>query len=50
MSLGFQIRLAKQYTLPTLSEISEGIGEAIFDIPFMIQGHAESIKKILGAL
>jgi hypothetical protein len=24
-------------------------GEAIFDIPFMIQSHAESMKKILGA-
>ena len=28
----------------------EHIGEAIFDIPFMIQSHAESMKKILGAL
>ena len=26
------------------------VGEAIFDIPFMIQSHAESMKKILGAL
>ena len=25
-------------------------GEAIFDIPFMIQSHAESMKKILGAI
>ena len=25
-------------------------GEANFDIPFMIQSHAESMKKILGAL
>ena len=31
-------------------EKCEGIGEAIFDIPFMIQNHAESMKKILGAL
>ena len=28
----------------------EHIGEAIFDIPFMIQIHGESMKKILGAL
>ena len=28
----------------------EHIGKAIFDIPFMIQSHAESIKTILGAL
>ena len=27
----------------------EHIGKVIFDIPFMIQSHAESIKKILGA-
>jgi hypothetical protein len=26
----------------------EHIGKAIFDIPFMIQSHAESVKKILG--
>ena len=31
-------------------EKCEHIGEAIFDIPFMIQSHAESMKKILGAL
>ena len=28
----------------------EGKGGASFDIPFMIQSHAESMKKILGAL
>ena len=27
----------------------EHIGEAIFDIPFMIQSHTESVRKILGA-
>ena len=41
-------------TLPRLSEISEKklehIGKIIFDIPFMIQSHAESVKKILGAV
>ena len=41
-------------TPPRPSEISEKNwehnGEAIFDIPFMIQIHVESIKKILGAL
>ena len=41
-------------TPPRPSEICEQklehIGEAIFDIPFMVQSHAESIKKILGAL
>ena len=39
-------------TPPRPSEISEKKidGEAIFDIPFMIQSHAESMKKILGAL
>ena len=28
----------------------EHIGEAIFDVPFMIQSHAKSMRKILGAL
>ena len=28
----------------------EGRGEASFDIPFMIQSHAESLKKIVAAL
>ena len=41
-------------TPPRLSEISEKKlkhkGEAIFDTPFMIQSHAESTKKIVGAL
>ena len=42
-------------TLPRPSEISEKnwstqVGKVIFDIPFMIQSHAESMKKILGAL
>ena len=27
----------------------EGKGEASFDIPFIIQSHAESMKKIVGA-
>ena len=42
------------YTQPRPSEISmkklEGKGEARFDTPFMIQSHAESMKKIVGAL
>ena len=38
------------HTLPRLSEISEKIwstylGKVIFDIPFLIQSHAESMKK-----
>ena len=41
-------------TPPRPSEISEKklehVGEAIFDVPFIIQSHAESMKKILGAL
>ena len=28
----------------------EHIGEAIFDIPFLIQSHAERMKKIMGAI
>ena len=28
----------------------ESKGEAIFDTPFIIQNHAENMKKILGAL
>ena len=36
-------------TIPRLSEISD-LGKVIFDIPFMIQSHAESMKKIVGAL
>ena len=36
-------------TLPRLSEISEKklehIGKVIFDMPFMIQSHAESMKN-----
>ena len=28
----------------------EGKGEASFDTPFMIQNHAENVKKIMGAL
>ena len=39
---------------PRPSEISEKkmehIGKVIFDIPFKIQSHAESMMKILGAL
>ena len=41
------------HTLPRPSEISEknwSTGKASFDIPCMIQSHAESMKKILGAL
>ena len=41
-------------TPPRPSEISreklEHIGKVIFDIPFMIQSHAKSMKKILGAV
>ena len=32
------------------SQKCEHIGEAIFDIPFIIQSHAANMKKILGAL
>jgi hypothetical protein len=28
----------------------EGKGETIFDTPFMIQSHAENMKKIVGVL
>ena len=38
------------YTVRNKWEKLEHKGEAIFDIPFMIQSHAESMKKILGAL
>ena len=36
-------------TSPRLSEISEK-NWSTFDIPFIIQSHAESIKEILAAL
>ena len=43
-----------QLTPPRPSEISgknwEHEGKAFFDITFRIQSHAESMKKILGAL
>ena len=39
--------LSYEYTPPRPSEISEHIGKAIFDIPFVIRGHAENIKKSL---
>ena len=32
------------------SELSDKNWKAIFDSPFMIQSHDESMKKILGAL
>ena len=38
------------YTIRNKWEKLEHIGKAIFGIPFMIQSHAESMKKILGAL
>ena len=38
------------YTIRNKWEKLEHLGEAIFDIPFMIQSHAESMKKILRAL
>ena len=38
------------HTVRNKWEKCEQIGEAIFDIPFMIQSQAESMKKILGAL
>jgi hypothetical protein len=41
-------------TQPRPSKISMknwgGKGEASFDTPFIIQSHAESMKKIVGAL
>ena len=46
----FFILYSHNYTPPIPSEICEHIGKVIFDIPFMIQSHAESMKKILGAL
>ena len=38
------------YTVRNKWEKLEHMGEAIFDIPFIIQSHAESIKKIMEAL
>ncbi len=38
------------WTVRNKWEKLEHIGKVIFDIPFMIQSHAESMKKILGAL
>ena len=38
------------YEIPCKREKFEHIGEAIFVIPFMRQSHAETLKKILGAL
>ena len=38
------------YTIENKWENLEQIGEAIFDIPFMIQSHDESMKKFLGTL
>ena len=42
--------LVRVYTPPKPSEISEKIGaHGIFDIPFTIQSHAESMKKNPGS-
>ena len=46
--------LSIRTTLPRPSEISEKnvrvyLGKVIYDIPFMIQSHDESMEKILGA-
>ena len=38
------------WTVRNKHEKLECKGEASFDTPFMIQSHAESIKKIVGAL
>ena len=38
------------YTVRNKWEKMKHIGEAIFDILFMIQSHAESMKKILGTI
>ena len=38
------------YTVRNKWEKLEHIGKVIFDIPFMTQNHAESMKKILGAV
>ena len=38
------------YTVKNKREKLEHIGKVIFDIPFMTRGHAESMKKILGAV
>ena len=49
-SIIFKITKHTTYTLRNKWDKLEHIGKAIFDIPFMIQSHAESIKKILWAL
>ena len=41
---------APSTTPPRLWEKLELKGKAIFDIPFMIQSHAENMKKIMEAL
>ena len=46
----FFIRRHTTYTIRNKDEKMEGKGEASFDTPFMIQSHAESMKKIVGAL
>ena len=38
------------HTIKNKWEKLKHIGKAIFEIPFMTQSHAESMKKILGAV
>ena len=45
-----QILFHTMQTVRNKCEKCEHIGKAIFDITFMIQSHAESMKKIIGAL
>ena len=49
-----QFNLGIVLTPPRQSEINEKklehVGKAIFEVPFMIQSYAESMKKIMGAL
>ena len=43
-------KIENRYMVPhcAVHEKLEGKGEASFDIPLMIQSHAESMKKIVG--
>ena len=46
----YNYRLLQNYAHPILissPNLSTYVGKAIFDMPLMIQSHAESIKKIL---
>ena len=52
-SIHFQGKFGPIHTTKTIRnkhEKLDGKGEGIFVTPFMIQSHAESLKKIVGAL